>query len=133
MRGATATAACGVVAVACAESGGAADLIPAVAARAGALGVLLDTADKHGPGLCRLLPPERLRAWLHAARQAGLFLALAGKLDVDDLAGIAALGADIAGVRGAACDGGRTGRVTVERVRRCRAGCVIFPTFQEAT
>jgi uncharacterized protein (UPF0264 family) len=67
------------------------------------------------------------------ARQAGLFVALAGKLDAADLPAMAALGADLAGVRGAACAGGRTGRVTAERVRRCVAGCATFGTFQEAT
>ena len=42
---------------------------------------------------------------------------MAGKLTADDLGFVRNAGADIAGVRGAACEGGRTGRVTVEKVR----------------
>jgi uncharacterized protein (UPF0264 family) len=128
-----AAAACAVVAVAYADIGGAAQAMPAVAARAGAHGVLLDTADKRGAGLCRLLSPERLRAWVRSAQHEGLFVALAARLAADDLPAVAASGADIAGVRGAACDGGRTGRVTAQRVCRCAAACATFGTFQEAT
>src|SRR5947209_4261654 len=50
------------------------------------------------------------------AHAAGLFVALAGKLTADDLPFVRNAGADIAGVRGAACDGGRTGRVAADRV-----------------
>ena len=39
-------------------------------------------------------------------------MALAGKLMTDDLAFVRDAGADIAGVRGAACEGGRIGRVS---------------------
>ncbi len=46
----------------------------------------------------------------------GLFTALAGSLGEPGLRTALALGADIVGVRGAACDGGRTGRVSVARV-----------------
>jgi hypothetical protein len=45
-------------------------------------------------------------------------VALAGKLQADDLAFVRDAGADIAGVRGAACDGARTGRVSAEKVRQ---------------
>jgi uncharacterized protein (UPF0264 family) len=112
---------CGVVAVAYADADRAASLAPAalfeVAARAGAVGVLLDTADKDGPGLRALVSARVLAAWVAAAHETGLLVALAGKLTADDLPFVHDAGADIAGVRGAACDGGRTGRVTAERVR----------------
>jgi uncharacterized protein (UPF0264 family) len=88
-----------------------------VAARCGAYGVLLDTSDKDGPGLFRLVSEEKIDRWVEAAHEAGLVAALAGRLTADDLPRAAALGADIAGVRGAACEGGRGGRVSVERVR----------------
>jgi uncharacterized protein (UPF0264 family) len=87
------------------------------AARSGAVGVLLDTADKRGPGLPGLMPPAILRSWVRSARAAGLLVALAGKLTADDLEFVRDLGADVAGVRGAACDHGRTGQIRVERVR----------------
>jgi uncharacterized protein (UPF0264 family) len=87
------------------------------AARCGAQGVLLDTSDKMGPGLFRLLSEDTIGQWVETAHAAGLMVALAGRLTADDLPRAAALGADIAGVRGAACEGGRSGRVSAERVR----------------
>jgi uncharacterized protein (UPF0264 family) len=117
----------GVVAVAYADADRAASLsLPGfaeVAARAGAVGVLLDTVDKDGPGLRALIPPQALAGWVERAHDAGLLVALAGKLAAEDLAYVREAGADIAGVRGAACDGGRTGRVSAERVRRLRTLC----------
>jgi uncharacterized protein (UPF0264 family) len=98
-----------------------ADALPGVAAAAGARGVLLDTADKRGPGLLGWYGVDALAAWVRDAHAAGLFAALAGRLSADDVAAVRAVGADIAGVRGAACDGGRTGRVAAGRVRALRA------------
>ena len=92
-----------------------------VAARAGARGVLLDTADKNGPGLRALVNAGALAAYVTHAHDSGLLVALAGKLGADDLRFVCEAGADIAGVRGAACEGGRTGRVSAERVSRMRA------------
>jgi uncharacterized protein (UPF0264 family) len=55
--------------------------------------------------------------WVSAAHRASLTVALAGKLTERHFAILGASGADIIGVRGAACDGGREGRVSEERVR----------------
>jgi len=92
--------------------------VPDIAAAAGARGVLLDTAFKDQGSLFDLLDVARVAQWLAAARAAGLFTALAGSLGGGEpgLRTALALGADIVGVRGAACDGGRTGRVSVARV-----------------
>ena len=91
--------------------------VPAIAAAAGARGVLLDTAFKDRGGLFDLLDVARVAQWLAAARATGeLFTALAGSLGEPGLRTALALGADIVGVRGAACDGGRMGRVSVARV-----------------
>ena len=87
------------------------------AALGGAGGVLIDTADKRGPGLRQLITAATLNGYVTAAHDAGLFIAVAGKLTADDLGFSRESGADIAGVRGAACDAGRTGRVSPERVR----------------
>jgi uncharacterized protein (UPF0264 family) len=87
-----------------------------IAAAAGARGVLLDTAFKDRGSLFDLLDVARVARWLAAARAAGLFTALAGSLREPGLRTALALGADIAGVRGAACNGGRTGRVSAARV-----------------
>ena len=92
-----------------------------IAADSGARGVLVDTADKHGPGLLELWSIAALEAWVHEAHSCGLTAAVAGKLRLEDLTVIAETGADIAGVRGAACVGGRIGRVSAERVRALAA------------
>jgi uncharacterized protein (UPF0264 family) len=113
---------CGVVAVAFADADRAVGLAPfalvAEAARAGAEGLLLDTADKSGPGLRDLMEAAALAAFVSSVREAGLFVALAGRLTAGDLPFVRDAGADIAGVRGAACDGGRGGQISAERVRQ---------------
>jgi uncharacterized protein (UPF0264 family) len=85
--------------------------------------LLLDTSDKSGPGLRELMTAVALARWVARAHEAGLLVALAGKLTADDLAFVRDAGADIAGVRGAACEGGRTGRVSSERVALLRLLC----------
>ncbi|MFZ5622882.1 MAG: (5-formylfuran-3-yl)methyl phosphate synthase [Gemmatimonadota bacterium] len=90
---------------------------PEIAARAGARGVLVDTADKRGPGLFGWLRPGEVTALIEEAHGFGLFVALAGRLSPIDAARVAELGADIVGVRGAACEGGRLGVVSEARVR----------------
>jgi (5-formylfuran-3-yl)methyl phosphate synthase len=118
----------GVIAVAYADAHRAASIPKAqlveVARRAGARGLLLDTADKQGPGLSGLVTPIALAAWVTEAHDAGLLVALAGQLTAADLSFVCDAGADIAGVRGAACEGGRNGRVTAEKVRSLSAQCV---------
>jgi (5-formylfuran-3-yl)methyl phosphate synthase len=54
-----------------------------------------------------------------AARAAGRLVALAGSLDGDAIARLAGL-ADVVGVRGAACRGGRSGEVDAGRVAELR-------------
>src|SRR5207245_8473188 len=87
----------------------------AIAAAVGAAGVLLDTARKAAP-LFALEAPEAVEAWVATVHAAGLFAALAGSLMDSDIATAGELGADVVGVRGAACIGGRLGRVSPERV-----------------
>jgi len=86
-----------------------------VAAATGAAGVLLDTAYKDA-ALFALWSPEIVGAWVAAVQRAQLFAALAGSLTARDVPLVRALGADLVGVRGAACVGGRLGRVTRARV-----------------
>jgi len=57
-----------------------------------------------------------------------LFAALAGGLSGPEFALARALGADVVGVRGAACVGGRLGRVSRTRVALLRASADAAPT-----
>jgi (5-formylfuran-3-yl)methyl phosphate synthase len=96
----------------------------AAARAAGLHGCLVDTAIKDGRGLLRWLDPGALAALVADAHAAGLEIALAGELRAEDLPAIRATGADIAGVRSAACrDGRRTAALHPERVARLRAVC----------
>jgi len=91
------------------------DVLLEVAVAVGAAGVLIDTAFK-GTGLFDLLSCDTVGTWVAATRGAGLLAALGGGLEGPDLPTAREAGADIVGVRGAACEGGRTGSVSVARV-----------------
>jgi uncharacterized protein (UPF0264 family) len=129
VRGARSSGA-GVIAVAYADADSdcapSIDAIVRIAALTGARGVLLDTARKDGPGLRGLITVSRLASWVASAHAAGLLVALAGRLTADDLVFVRDAGADIAGVRGAACEKGRTSRVVAEKVRLLRAAALTF-------
>jgi (5-formylfuran-3-yl)methyl phosphate synthase len=104
----------------------------ALAADIGAAGVLLDTAFKQA-GLFALLDTRTVGAWVAAAHHAGLFACLAGSLGGADFATARALGADLVGVRGAACIGGRRGRVSSARVAALSALARAAPVGAAAT
>ncbi len=110
----------GVVAVAYADAAHAGSVPPErvieAAERARAVGVLLDTVRKDSGALFDVMDQLHVGRWVRLAHEAALTAALAGSLGAADLASARALGADIAGVRGAACEGGRTGRISHERV-----------------
>jgi (5-formylfuran-3-yl)methyl phosphate synthase len=100
------------------------ELLPRVARAAGVEVCLLDTAVKDGRGLLHWLSPEALTALVDEAHELGLEVALAGALRAEDLPVVHATGADIAGVRSAACgDGRRSGPLDAARVRALRAAC----------
>jgi uncharacterized protein (UPF0264 family) len=92
-----------------------------LAAAAGADGVLLDTWGKEGGDLFQHLAEPALHAWIEQVRAAGLLVALAGSLSIKGVRAVAELPADIVGVRGAACVGGRTGVVSEGRVAELKA------------
>jgi uncharacterized protein (UPF0264 family) len=95
-------------------------LVPAMAA-AGFAGVMLDTADKTGRSMPDVLDVATRAAFLATARRHGLFTGLAGSLRVCHVAALAQAGADVLGFRGAACDGGRWGRLSATAVRALAA------------
>ena len=92
------------------------DAVLDAAMHAGAAGLLIDTADKSGPGLMALMPPDAIGRVISRARNAGLLVAVAGQLTGEDLPVVSDLGADIAGVRGAACHQGRAGHISAQRI-----------------
>jgi (5-formylfuran-3-yl)methyl phosphate synthase len=99
------------------------DLVTA-ARDAGVSGCLLDTAVKDGRGLLAWLAADALAEMVAEAHTAGLEMALAGELRAEDLPTVRATGADIAGVRSAACrDGRRTAPLDPARIARLRAVC----------
>jgi uncharacterized protein (UPF0264 family) len=103
------------------------DLV-AVARQAGASGCLVDTAIKDGTGLLQWLDAGALADLVAEGHDAGLEVALAGELRADDLPAIRATGADIAGVRSAACrDGRRTAALDAARIASLRAMCAAQP------
>ena len=102
------------------------EALVAAAAGAGCLGVLVDTFDKSGPGLFGLVDRAAICRWVALAHAAGMPIALAGKLSLDDVASAVSVGADVVGVRSVACgarqpgggDGDRLGAVQRDRVGR---------------
>jgi len=97
------------------------ELLPRVARAAGVDVCLLDTAVKDGRGLFDWLAPVDLASFVEEAHALNLQVALAGALRADDLPTVRACGADIVGVRSAACaDGARSGPLDVARVRALR-------------
>lgn len=96
--------------------------LPGIAAAAGVRGCLVDTAIKDGKTLFDFISPEELRSLAEEAHAAGLLFAIAGALEEKDLPVVRDLGADVVGLRTAACqDNRRNGRLDPERVRRLLA------------
>lgn len=97
------------------------ELLPRIARSAGVDGCLVDTAIKDGQTLLLFMPPEDLRRLAEEAHAYGLLFALAGSLGERDLVLLRDSGADVVGVRSAACQGNlRNGAISAERVRRLK-------------
>jgi (5-formylfuran-3-yl)methyl phosphate synthase len=113
-----------VVAVAYADASRAGGLppgaLPRVAAAAGAHGVMLDTFVKDGTSTFAVLGLSAVERFVSESRALGLRTALAGALALQDLDAACRLDLDVVGVRGAACVGGRSGRIEAGRVRALR-------------
>lgn len=90
-------------------------LIPDVVHKAEADIAMLDTAVKDGTSLFNNLSTKQLQLFVNSAHELDLQVALAGSLRRQDLPVIYALGADIAGLRGAACTGSDRNRGHITR------------------
>lgn len=94
-------------------------LVPEIAHNAKADVAMIDTAVKDGKNIFAFLTADQLRRFVKSAHTYGLKAALAGSLRKNDLSTVYALGADIMGLRGAACTSGDrvNGRITRENVQ----------------
>ena len=78
-------------------------LTPEIAFKAQVDVAMIDTAVKDGKSIFTFLTVKQLEKFVDSAHNLGLEAALAGSLRKQDLPVVYALGADIAGLRGAAC------------------------------
>jgi uncharacterized protein (UPF0264 family) len=79
---------------------------------------LIDTWQKDGTTLLDWLTRETIAELRERCRRAGVRVALAGSLGVEQIRKLLPLAPDWLAVRGAACEGGRDGYVDADRVRR---------------
>lgn len=104
-----------------AEKIGAVDplLIPQIGREAKVDVAMLDTAVKNGKNLFNHLKIDQLERFIREAHTYGLKVALAGSIRKADIPLIKDLGADIAGIRSAACTNNDRvhGRITKENVQ----------------
>ena len=94
-------------------------LVPEIARESQADIAMLDTAIKDGKTLFTFLTKSQLQCFVDAAHSYGLKAALAGSLQKEDLPTVFALGADVVGLRGAACtlSDRVNGQITREKVQ----------------
>lgn len=93
-------------------------------------GCLIDTAIKDGRTLFQCLPEDAISRFVQQCHDRGLFCGLAGSLQQADLSRALALGADVVGVRTAACEGGqRSGAISTTLVARLKASLASPPTL----
>jgi hypothetical protein len=78
-------------------------LTPEIASNAKVDLAMIDTAVKDGKNIFNFLTVKKLEKFADEAHQLGLEAALAGSLRKQDLPVVYCLGADVAGLRGAAC------------------------------
>lgn len=89
-----------------------------IGASLGSSVLLVDTWSKDGKHLLDWLDLDQLATLRHRTSGMGMKLALAGSLNFDLVETIQPIQADWLAVRGAVCDGGRSGPMDVEKVRK---------------
>ncbi|MBX3442035.1 MAG: hypothetical protein KF774_06490 [Planctomyces sp.] len=83
-------------------------------------GLLVDTFDKRAGRLLDRLTLDGIAELAETVHEAGLFLAVAGRLRIEDLLVLRDLPVDVIGVRSAVCwDSGRSQRLSREQVTFC--------------
>ncbi|MDR1992608.1 MAG: hypothetical protein LBQ98_03790 [Nitrososphaerota archaeon] len=92
-------------------------LIPKITHKANADIAMLDTAIKDGTPLTDHLTSKQLQLFINSTHDLGLQAALAGSLRKQDLPTVYNLGADIVGLRGAACTGNDRNKGNITKIR----------------
>lgn len=98
-------------------------LLPAVAARAGADVVMVDTGIKDGKSTFEFMSEEELTDFVSLGHENGLKVAIAGSLKFEDLPVLEAIGPDIIGVRGMVCGGDRSNTIKQDLVEKLVSEC----------
>ena len=93
-------------------------MVPKITSKVQADVAMIDTANKDGSSLFNYLNEHQLSNFINEANKFKLITALAGSLKKEELTKVYSLGADIAGIRGAACTFGDSikGQITRKRV-----------------
>ncbi len=98
------------------------DAVLAAAIETACTGLLVDTWDKQRGGLTTHMAPRELQRVVRRAHEAGLIVALAGKVQTRDFPELSKSGADVIAVRSAACaEQNRTATIDSSRLRLCQA------------
>ncbi|MHA2324780.1 MAG: (5-formylfuran-3-yl)methyl phosphate synthase [Promethearchaeota archaeon] len=94
-------------------------LVPNIAAKAFADVAMIDTAVKNGNSLFHYLNEEQIKNFVNKSRKFNLKTALAGSIKKADFPQVTSLGADIIGIRGAACtfEDRVNGKITRKKVQ----------------
>ncbi len=103
-----------------------AEQVFSAANRLGLRGFLIDTYHKEkspkslNPGLLGTISQDRLAELFEVVHLMEITVAVAGSLNLDQIEAMMLLKPDIIGVRGAACEGGRAGTVSRDKVKAMR-------------
>jgi uncharacterized protein (UPF0264 family) len=95
-------------------------LLPAVAAKAGADLVMVDTAVKDGRPTFDFMSEQNLADFIDLGHESGLQVALAGSIGFAHLSLLKKLNPDIIGVRGIVCGGDRKAAIRSELVEKLK-------------
>ncbi|HXY87844.1 MAG TPA: (5-formylfuran-3-yl)methyl phosphate synthase [Candidatus Acidoferrales bacterium] len=97
-------------------------ILPHIAERSGCDLIMVDTLIKDGKRLFDFMDVKACRSFVERGHAYGLQVALAGSVKKEDVSTLTELGADVVGIRGAACSGGDRfgGTIKAEYVRNLK-------------
>jgi hypothetical protein len=93
-------------------------VLPAIAAKAGVDGVMVDTALKDGSTLFDYMDVPSITTFIEDSHDRGLFCALAGSLNWNHVDVLKRLNPDVIGVRTIVCENGRNSKIKSELVSK---------------